>query len=139
MEVSMWHKALDLGPLDWRKLKENQKTTYKLMFKDEQIGEIIINGDTFQSFVGYIKLNEIKEDMEEKTLWFPAYQKGLRIFDNDYLRYFIKNRSSDKTRPQLFKNMKEIGMEKYDRLHLFVYARGQMPTDSLWIAEQDEL
>lgn len=135
----MWRKALDLGPLDWRKLKENQETKYKLMFKDEQIGEIIINGDTFQSFVGYIKLNEIKEDMEEKTLWFPAYRRGLRIFDNDCLKYFVKNRSSDETRPQLFKNMKEIGMEKYDRLHLFIYARGQMPTDSLWIAEQDEI
>lgn len=135
----MWHKALDSGPLDWRKLKENQETTYKLMFKDEQIGEIVINGDSYENFSGYIKLNEIKEDIEEKTLWFPAYRKGLRIFDNDYLKYFIKNRSSDKTRPQLFHNMKEIGMEKYDRLHLFVYARGQMPTDSLWIAEHNEI
>lgn len=69
----MWHKALNLGPLDWRKLKENQETKYKLMFKDEQIGEIVIIGDTYENFNGYIKLNDIREDMEEKTLWFPAY------------------------------------------------------------------
>lgn len=30
-------------------------------------------------------------------------------------------------------------MERYDKLHLFVYTRGQMPTDNLWIAEQDEI
>lgn len=134
----MWNKALELGPLDWKKLKENQETKYKLMFKDEPIGKIVINGDNYENFNGYIELNELDGDIGEKTLWFPAYKKGLRVFDNEYLKYFIKNRSSDKTRPQLFQNMQEIGMEKYDRLHLFVYARGQMPTDNLWIAEQGE-
>lgn len=135
----MWNKALELGPLDWKKLKNNQKTVYKLMFKDEEIGKIVVKGDNFENFDGYIELYELNRDIGEKTLWFPKYREGIRVFDYEYLKYFVKNRSSDETRPQLFKNMREIGMEKYDRLHLFVYARGQMPTDNLWIAEQEEL
>lgn len=108
------------------------------MFKDEEMGKIIITGDSFDNFDGHIELYELDSDIGEKTLWFPKYREGVRMFDYEYLKYFVKNRSSDETRPQLFKNMREIGMKKYDRLHLFVYARGQMPTDNLWIAEQGE-
>lgn len=135
----MWKKALELGPLDWKKLKDNKETIFKSMFKDDQIGKIVINGNNYENSNGYIELNELNKDIDEKILWFPAYKKGVRVFDNKYLKYFIKNRSSDETRPQLFQNMQEIGMKKYDRLHLFVYARGQMPTDNLWIAEWEEL
>lgn len=108
---------------------------YFLKSKDDILGEIIIDGDKFDNFDGYIKLYEGIDGSKGNLLWFPDYRKGKRIFDKEYLKFFVESRSSDPERPQLEQKMKEIGMKEYDRLQLFLYAHGRMPTDWLYIEE----
>lgn len=108
---------------------------YLLKSREDILGEINIEGDTFDNFDGYIKLYEGIDGSKGNLLWFPDYEKGRRIFDRDYLKFFIESRSSDPDRPQLYERMLEVGIMEYDRLKLFLYAKGQMPTDWLYIEE----
>lgn len=106
---------------------------YILKSREDVLGEILIKGDKFDNFDGYIKLYEGIDGSKGNLLWFPDYRKGKRIFDREYLKYFIKMRSSDPDRPQLAERMLEAGIKEYDRLQLFLYAHGRMPTDWLYI------
>lgn len=108
---------------------------YYLKSKNDILGEIVISGETFEDFDGYIKLYEGIDGSKGNLLWFPDYENGTRYFDREYLKFFIESRSSDPERPQLEQKMAEIGMKKYDRLQLFLYAKGKMPTDWLYIEE----
>lgn len=68
-------------------------------------------------------------------MFWPEYQRGIRVFGDNDCREFIDERMIPPGRQNIGEILKRMGLEEYDQLAMFLYFNGRAVQDNFSIKE----
>lgn len=96
----------------------------------KKIGTFCIFGDELQ-----LRLDDELDRNDVPMMFWPEYQRGIRVFGDNDCREFIDERMIPPGRQNIGEILKRMGLNEYNQLAMFLYFNGRAVQDNFSIKE----
>lgn len=105
---------------------------YRLYSGDKEIGSfsLLSNQDKYR-----IILFDNLDLLDVPIDYYLKYKEGRRRFTGNEVFDWIKDRVIPPGRQNINEVLEQVGIEEYDELAIFLYAKGKFVSDRFWIEE----
>ncbi len=103
--------------------------SYYLNYKDTKLGILTVNKEREI----LLKLEDNIEPLEVPFELLKAYNQGQRVFHTQDVMRWIKERVVPSSRQNIDGILKQVGIDKYDELSIFLYAKGRFNFDGYYL------